>query len=214
MRLTELTVRSLLGGVRLTGDDVYKKVSELSGGERAKLRLAIMTLERGNVLILDEPTNHLDIDTRDVLEAALCDYTGTIIFVSHDRYLLDKLATRVIEITSDSVNNHADFSEYLDSRRTIAPITRSEQAESPPQVSGGGNYRSKEQRAAESQKRVKINRLESEIERLELLAAQLQQDMENPEIFANHELLQEKCGLYEQVKSQLADLMDEWALLE
>jgi ATP-binding cassette subfamily F protein 3 len=219
-RMTELQVRTLLGGVRLIGDDVYKKVEDLSGGERAKLRLAIMTLERGNVLILDEPTNHLDIATRDVLETALCSYSGadqpgTVIFVSHDRYLLNKLATRIIEITPDGVNNYnGGFAEYIElkqSRRetqdeTGAPKASLLQASRPP----SGNYRSKEQRVQETQKRVRINQLESEIERLEAAVSDLQNEMESPEVFINHELLQEKCALYEESKERLALITDEW----
>jgi ATP-binding cassette subfamily F protein 3 len=208
-RMTELAVRSLLGGVRLTGDDVYKRVSDLSGGERAKLRFAIMTLERGNVLILDEPTNHLDISTRDVLEAALSEFTGTIIFVSHDRYLLSKLATRIAVIDNGKLIMYNRFDEYAESRRAFGQVTESVEkpSESKPQNT---SYRTKEQRAADSQKRVRINSLESEIARLEQLTHDLQKDMESPEVFTNHELLQEKCDLFERAKSELAQLTDEW----
>jgi ATP-binding cassette subfamily F protein 3 len=206
-RMTELAVRNLLGGVRLTGDDVYKRVGDLSGGERAKLRFAIMTLERGNVLILDEPTNHLDISSRDVLETALFEFRGTIIFVSHDRYLLNKLATRVLEIGGNKITAYSDFGVYLESRkRSISEVVVSDT----PKQQKNTTHRSKEQRAADSQKRVRISKLESEIEQLEQLASELQGDMESPEVFANHELLQEKCRVFEQTKQRLSELTDEW----
>jgi ATP-binding cassette subfamily F protein 3 len=210
-RLTELEVRSLLGGVRLTGDDVYKRVSDLSGGEKAKLRFAIMTLERGNVLILDEPTNHLDIATRDVLETALDSYTGTIIFVSHDRYLLNKLATRVLEVSVNFFNVFSDFSEYINSRKIIPEATEAKPKASNTS-SSSNTYRTKEQRAIETQKRVKVKKLETEIEGLELLISDLQKDLENPEIASNHELLQEKCELFEASKLRLNEVTDEYLM--
>jgi ATP-binding cassette subfamily F protein 3 len=219
-RMTELQVRSLLGGVRLTGEDVYKRVADISGGEKAKLRMAIMTLERGNVLILDEPTNHLDISTRDVLEAALCDYTGTIIFVSHDRYLLNKLATRVSELTAEGANSYksfAEFAEFAASRRQArqAPAKAVEpkpQSDNSHQNGHGHRHRTKEQRAAETQKRVQQQKLEAEIQRLESLLSELQTDMENPEVFSDYALMQEKYALYEEAKVKLADYTDEWLI--
>ena len=89
----------MLGNVLLSGEDVYKKVSSLSGGERAKLKFAIMMLRKSNMLILDEPTNHLDLDTKEALDKALVEFPGTILMVSHDRYLLDKVPTKIAEMT-------------------------------------------------------------------------------------------------------------------
>ncbi|MDE5578229.1 MAG: ATP-binding cassette domain-containing protein [Oscillospiraceae bacterium] len=116
--MSDREIRSLLGCVRLVGENVFKQVGVISGGERAKLCFAIMMLERGNVLILDEPTNHLDIDTKEVLEQALCEFDGTIIFVSHDRYLLNKLATRIFEITENSAESfNGGFDDYIAVKR-------------------------------------------------------------------------------------------------
>lgn len=214
-KMTELEVRSLLGSVRITGENVYKKVGVISGGERAKLRFAIMMLERGNVLILDEPTNHLDIDTRETLEDALCEFDGSIIFVSHDRYLLNKLSTRILEIKENNARCiDGGFDEYMELKRkqqNVADVITGERIERPQSV---GNYRTKEQRAHETKKRVRIKELESEIRRAELLVAELQQDMENPDICADYQILSEKIALYEQTKSQLSDLTDEWLLLQ
>ncbi|MCL2697055.1 MAG: ABC-F family ATP-binding cassette domain-containing protein [Oscillospiraceae bacterium] len=210
-RMTELEVRSLLGQVRITGENVYKKVGVISGGERAKLRFAIMMLERGNVLILDEPTNHLDIDTREVLENALFEFDGTIIFVSHDRYLLDRLSTRVLEITDNRIEMHDDFNSYVEARR----IRRA--AEKPPPSERAGSrearpaaYRTKEQRALETKKRVRISELESEIHRAEILISDLQSALSDPGVCADYQLLSEKVELYEQEKKRLSELSDEW----
>ncbi|MCL2036136.1 MAG: ABC-F family ATP-binding cassette domain-containing protein [Oscillospiraceae bacterium] len=220
-KLSELAVRSLLASVRLTGEDVFKRVESLSGGERAKLRFALMSLERGNVLILDEPTNHLDISTRDVLESALLNYPGTVVFVSHDRYLLDKLATHIIEIapeSSEGVKKYnggfAEFTEHAKER--IKENRRNQEQDSPlsdklsEKKSVPNRSRSKQQRAHDAQKRTRIRELEAEIESLETLLSEIQSDMEKPDVFANHEILQEKCALYEETKIRLSNLGDEW----
>ena len=113
--MTELEIRNILAQVRLTGENVFKETGVISGGERAKLCFAIMMLEHGNVLILDEPTNHLDLSSKDAIEQALEEYTGTIIFVSHDRYLLSKIATRIIELKADGYEVYENnFAKYLD----------------------------------------------------------------------------------------------------
>ena len=215
-KMTELEVRSLLGSVRITGENVYKKVGVISGGERAKLRFAIMMLERGNVLILDEPTNHLDIDTREILENALYDFDGTIIFVSHDRYLLNKLATRVLEITENNIAEHENFDSYMTARRERRAAESPVGARTARQQEriSATSYRSKEQRALETKKRVRISELESEIHTVEAIVAELQSALADPEVCADYQLLSEKLEAYETEKKRLSDLTDEWLLLE
>ena len=216
-RMTELEVRSLLGSVRIVGENVYKKVGVISGGERAKLRFAIMMLERGNVLILDEPTNHLDIDTREVLESALFEFDGTIIFVSHDRYLLHRLGTRVLEIADNCVNFHDDFNNYIEARRQRknieTPVGRDAPGAPKNDETKNTNYRTKEQRAAETKKRVRISELEAEIRRAEATIAELEAALADPEVCADYQLLGEKVELFEQEKKRLSELSDEWLLL-
>ncbi|MCL2634158.1 MAG: ABC-F family ATP-binding cassette domain-containing protein [Oscillospiraceae bacterium] len=206
-RMTELEVRSLLGSVRITGEDVYKKVGVISGGERAKLRFAIMMLERGNVLILDEPTNHLDISTREVLEDALCEYTGTIIYVSHDRYLLNKLSSRILEITDMGVRSFSGFDEYVNNRR----IPVGSDAHIAPKTTN--TYKNKEQRVNEAKKRTRIKELEADMQNCEALLNELQNDMADPVISADYQLMQEKYIMYEETKKRLAELDNEWLLL-
>lgn len=219
--MTDGQVRSLLGLVRLTGENVYKQVGVISGGERAKLCFAVMMLDRGNVLVLDEPTNHLDMATKEVLEEALCSYDGTIIFVSHDRYILNRLATRIMEITENGAEMfECGFDEYMDIK-----TKRKEEAEKAAlqekmlkdkqeaEERGAKAFRSKEQRAKDAKRRQRIKELESEIDRLEAEMAALQEEMSSPEVCTDYQLMHQKCEEFEQLKSLSAEYSDEWLML-
>lgn len=220
-RLSEQQARSVLGAVLLTGENVFKPISVLSGGERAKLCFAIMALNRGNVLVLDEPTNHLDLSTKEVLEDALAEFGGTIILVSHDRYLLNKVASRIIEIKHDEVNsydgNFDAYSEAVNAARQLkmqseAEIKRAEE-EKACKENKAKQYRSKEQRAADAQKRNRIRELEKEIEDTEVLIFELENAISDPEIASDYSKMSEKCKELEEAKTALDQKMDEWAEL-
>lgn len=220
-RLSEQQARSVLGAVLLTGENVFKPISVLSGGERAKLCFAIMALNRGNVLVLDEPTNHLDLSTKEVLEDALAEFGGTIILVSHDRYLLNKVASRIIEIKHDDVNSYEGnfdaYSEAVNAARQLkmqseAEIKRAEE-EKAYKENKARQYRSKEQRAADAQKRNRIRELEKEIEDTEVLIFELENAISDPEIASDYSKMSEKCKELEEAKTSLDQKMDEWAEL-
>lgn len=220
-RLSEQQARSVLGAVLLTGENVFKPISVLSGGERAKLCFAIMALNRGNVLVLDEPTNHLDLSTKEVLEDALAEFGGTIILVSHDRYLLNKVASRIIEIKHDEVNSYEGnfdaYSEAVNAARQLkmqseAEIKRVEE-EKAYKENKARQYRSKEQRAADAQKRNRIRELEKEIEDTEVLIFELENAISDPEIASDYSKMSEKCKELEEAKTSLDQKMDEWAEL-
>ena len=220
-RLSEQQARSVLGAVLLTGENVFKPISVLSGGERAKLCFAIMALNRGNVLVLDEPTNHLDLSTKEVLEDALAEFGGTIILVSHDRYLLNKVASRIIEIKHDEVNSYEGnfdaYSEAVNAARQLkmqseAEIKRAEE-EKAYKENKARQYRSKEQRAADAQKRNRIRELEKEIEDTEVLIFELENAISDPEIASDYSKMSEKCKELEEAKTALDQKMDEWAEL-
>lgn len=220
-RLSEQQARSVLGAVLLTGENVFKPISVLSGGERAKLCFAIMALNRGNVLVLDEPTNHLDLSTKEVLEDALAEFSGTIILVSHDRYLLNKVASRIIEVKHDEVNsyegNFDTYSEAVNAARQLkmqseAEIKRAEE-EKAYKENKARQYRSKEQRAADAQKRNRIRELEKEIEDTEVLIFELENAISDPEIASDYSKMSEKCKELEKAKTALDQKMDEWAEL-
>ena len=117
-------IRKILGQFMFTADDVYKSCRVLSGGEKVRLTLAKMMLTKANLLILDEPTNHLDIMGKEALESALSEYTGTVIFVSHDRYFIQKLATSILYIEGDNTQYYAlNYNEYMDKKngKTVVP---------------------------------------------------------------------------------------------
>lgn len=220
-RLSEQQARSVLGAVLLTGENVFKPISVLSGGERAKLCFAIMALNRGNVLVLDEPTNHLDLSTKEVLEDALAEFSGTIILVSHDRYLLNKVASRIIEVKHNEVNSYEGnfdaYSEAVNAARQLkmqseAEIKRAEE-EKAYKENKARQYRSKEQRAADAQKRNRIRELEKEIEDTEVLIFELENAISDPEIASDYSKMSEKCKELEEAKTALDQKMDEWAEL-
>lgn len=220
-RLSEQQARSVLGAVLLTGENVFKPISVLSGGERAKLCFAIMALNRGNVLVLDEPTNHLDLSTKEVLEDALAEFSGTIILVSHDRYLLNKVASRIIEVKHNEVNSYeGNFDAYCEAvnaarqlkAQSEAEIKRAEE-EKAYKENKAKQYRSKEQRAADAQKRNRIRELEKEIEDTEVLIFELENAISDPEIASDYSKMSEKCKELEEAKTALDQKMDEWAEL-
>lgn len=131
--LTETEIRNMLAAFLFTGDDVFKEISALSGGERGRVSLAKLMLSEANFLILDEPTNHLDIASKEILEEALVSYTGTVLYVSHDRYFINQTATRIMELTNQAVVNYiGDYDYYLEKKdeltSTYAPGSTSPEA--------------------------------------------------------------------------------------
>lgn len=220
-KMTEAEARKALGSVLLTGEDVFKPISVLSGGERAKLCFAIMANTRGNVLVLDEPTNHLDLNTKEVLEDALAEFQGTIILVSHDRYLLNKVASRIIEVKKDEINcyegNFDAYSNAVNEANQAAAAAEAEQkkAEQLEQYkeNKAKQYRSKEQRAEDAKRRNRIRELEKEIENTEILIFNLEQEIADPEVAANYGIMSEKCKELENARTSLDEKMDEWAEL-
>ena len=216
--MTDEQVRKVLGSVLLTGDDVFKQVGVLSGGERVKLCFAILTLIRGNVLILDEPTNHLDLITKEVLEQALIEYEGTIILVSHDRYLLNKLSTRIIEVTESGVKSYkGTYDDYLKQKSSEIyqkEKSSSPQTEKPKQDHRNKQYRTKQQRAADVKRKQLIKELEAEIELLEKSISQLEAEISTPELAGDYELCADKCRELEEKKRLLDNRLEEWAELE
>lgn len=216
-RMTDEQVRKVLGSVLLTGDDVFKQVGVLSGGERAKLCFAILTLKKANVLILDEPTNHLDLMTKEVLEQALLEYEGTIILVSHDRYLLNRLSTRIIEVTESGVKSYnGNYDGYREQKANESKSYENDNYENErvKRNSKQKLYRTKEQRAADVKKKQRIKELETEIESLEQSISHLEEEISAPEIAADYELCAEKCIELEDKKQILDNKLEEWAELE
>ena len=121
--LTETEIRNMLAAFLFTGDDVFKLISSLSGGERGRVSLAKLMLSEANFLILDEPTNHLDIASKEILEEALNSYTGTVLYVSHDRYFINQTATRIMDLTNQAIVNYiGDYDYYLEKKDEMTQI--------------------------------------------------------------------------------------------
>lgn len=209
--MSELEVRSLLAQVRLVGENVFKETGVISGGERAKLCFAIMMQEHGNVLILDEPTNHLDLSSKEAIEEALEEYTGTIIFVSHDRYLLSKIADRLIELTDGGFRLHNyGFEKYLDvlreeqaEQKRIADAEKFARNAEAAKEKSVKNYRSKQQRSADAARKNEMSRLEKGIDELQLKIDFLTEEIGKEEVYSDYELMNSKCLEIESLKQKI-----------
>lgn len=209
--MSELEVRSLLAQVRLIGENVFKETGVISGGERAKLCFAIMMQEHGNVLILDEPTNHLDLSSKEAIEEALQEYTGTIIFVSHDRYLLSKIADRLIELTDGGYREHNyGFEKYLDvlrdeqaEQKRIADAEKFAKAAEAAKDKQVKTYRSKQQRSADAARKNEMRRLEKEIDELQAQIDALSEEITKEEVYSDYELMNSKCAEIDALKQKM-----------
>lgn len=209
-RMTDYEVRSVLGSVLLTGENVFKEVGVISGGEKTKLSFALMSLKRGNFLILDEPTNHLDISTKEVLEDALKEYTGTILFVSHDRYLLNKIADRIVEIRDGKAYEYkGNYDDYLKARE-FEKAEAEKAAVSSPAPAEKKQYRTKSQRAEDVRKKQELADLEKSIANLEKEIADTEELICTPEVAADYQKMTELCQSLDDRKNELSELMDRW----
>jgi len=217
---SEKEIRTVLGNFLFSGDDVLKIVSTLSGGEKARLALAKLMLEKANVLILDEPTNHLDLDSKEVLENALIDYPGTILFVSHDRYFINRIATKVLELNRHgSVEYLGDYDYYLEKKleqEELAALALAASAKTASEKEGlekNSYQQDKESKKLERQRKRKLEEMESRIEELEEQIQEYEQQLCEPEIFQDHEKVLEINLNSEKAKAELEQLMEEWAEL-
>lgn len=207
-RMSQTDVRSLLARVDLGADDVYKKVGELSGGERAKLGLAMIMAKDCNLLLLDEPTNHLDLPAREALEEALKSYTGTLLFVSHDRYFVNSVSDRVAELQDGKlVLYEGNYDDFI-SRKKAA-----EQAFSKPSQSSSTSYRNAKQRADQTNRARRVKELEKEITALEAVVSQLNEQLASPQIACDYTKVSEVMEQLRQANSQLEKLLSEWEKL-
>ncbi len=214
-RIPEATIRKVLGSVRLTKDDVYKPVKVISGGERAKLAFCIIMLEKSNVILFDEPTNHLDLPSKEVLEQALTDYQGTLIFVTHDRYLLNKVPDRIAEMTKDGIIMYdGNFEYYKERKEWLKNQNKAKEADASIEKKiaskSSGGYRSKEQRRADAQRKQRISELEKLIAETEETISNLEKEMGSEEVFSDYQLMTEKTSLLDENTNNLEAYYSEW----
>ncbi len=209
--IPEAQIRRMLGNVLLTKEDVFKPVKVISGGERARLALCIIMLEKSNVLLLDEPTNHLDLNSKEVLEEAMRETDCTMLFISHDRYLLNKVPDKIIEITKDGAVIYDGNYEYYKERQNFIKKEVPEVKEKPKKQES--SYRSKEQRRIDAQRKQRIKEIENGISYLEQEIAELEAELASEEVYTNFELTQEKSLKLEEDNNKLEALFDEWEQL-
>jgi ATP-binding cassette subfamily F protein 3 len=225
--MEEARIRTVLGNFLFSGDDVLKKISALSGGEKARVSLSKLMLKEANMLILDEPTNHLDLFAKEVLEAALMDYEGTLLFISHDRYFLNKMAERIVELHPGGTEHYlGNYDDYVEKKQELEDIAREaaearlasskNSAKSDPSLSvteksGAASFEADKQAKREERNRQrKQEALEQQIAKLETEITELEAQMALPEIYQDYMKLQELQESAEDHKLQLAKAYEEW----
>ncbi|HGA1025215.1 MULTISPECIES: ABC-F family ATP-binding cassette domain-containing protein [Bacillus] len=213
----EKEIRTILGNFLFTGDDVLKPVSSLSGGQKARLALAKLMMQKSNLLILDEPTNHLDLNSKEILENALIDYPGTLLFVSHDRYFINRVTTTVVELSTEGAQEYlGDYDYYVEKKNEMIERAELEQQESDVPVQKviaqeKLNYlEEKERKKLERQRTRKIEELEQSIVELEEEIATLEDQLCLPEIYADYEKASEITTKKQTLQEQLETCMAEW----
>ena len=232
--LEEARIRTVLGSFLFSGEDVFKKIAALSGGEKARVSLAKLMLQKANVLILDEPTNHLDLYSKEVLESALMDYEGTLLFISHDRYFLNKMAESMLDLQKDGLTSYlGNYDDYVEKKAELAEMeakrlakeaekkaaggsssgSSSSVAAKAEPASGGSYEADKLAKREERSRQRKLEQLELDIARLEEEVTALEAELADPAVYNNYVLVQEKTAEVEQRKSSLAACYEEWEAL-
>jgi ATP-binding cassette subfamily F protein 3 len=213
-------IRNILGGFLFSGDDIDKRAGVLSGGERTRLAVARMLLTPANTLLLDEPTNHLDLDSKDVLLEALEDFGGTLLFVSHDRYFVDRLATKIIEVGHGGIEVYpGTYEQFLWSkahRQEVqtpkTPVVRRAHAS---RATEPGGPRVKAPRVKNAQApRKRIEDLEGRIAEKEELIKALESRMADPTFYEERAAAEEAIARHQQLMWEVGDLMNQWEALQ
>lgn len=214
--MTQTEVRSALASFLFKGDEVFKPLSKMSGGERARVSLLKLMLKGSNFLLLDEPTNHLDASSREELEKTLLDYSGTMLIVSHDRYFINKIADRILLLTNNGVKEYLGNYDYYLERTTaekqgvVLTESKKEKKEKPQ-----NDYFLQKQKQSEERKRqTKLKKAEAEIERLDEEIAKTQELLSSEEVAADYEKLMELSKLLENLQKQQEEQYEIWEELE
>ncbi len=212
----EKDIRSVLGSFLFSGEDVEKSVPMLSGGEKARLALAKLAMKQENFLILDEPTNHLDIDSKEVLEDALIDYEGTLFFVSHDRYFINRIATKVVELSEQGSKLYlGDYDYYVEKKLEEKELIELANQEQVLEVKKDSAGKMTFQESKEKQKQVrtlqrKVAELEQQLADVELKIVHIQEEMNQPGMFEDHQALQQLNATLTVQKVRQEELLEEW----
>lgn len=214
---TEKEIRTVLGNFLFSGDEVLKTVSSLSGGEKARLALAKLMLKKANFLIMDEPTNHLDLDSKEVLENALINFPGTILFVSHDRYFINKIATKIFELSTEGIAEYiGDYDYYIAKKAEMIELEQLKEPtiETKEQKQGKLSYeQEKILKKKERQRQRRIEELENKIAEIEEAIAENNEMLCDPNIYQDHEKAQKLHDQNVMLTEQLDQLIEEWESL-
>lgn len=212
--MTNTQIRNMLACFLFTGDDVFKKISDLSGGERGRVSLAKLMLSNANFLILDEPTNHLDIMSKEILESALNRYTGTVLYVSHDRYFINKTAGRIIELSANTVTNYiGNYDYYLEKRDILAP-KEIKQVNSEKNTAVKDDWKAQKEEQAKLRKRQNdIAKIEKSIEQLEKDNSELDEQLALPEVYSDVKQLMKLNEKKQEIEKKLEKLYEDWEAL-
>ena len=219
--LTETEIRNMLAAFLFTGDDVFKEISALSGGERGRVSLAKLMLSEANFLILDEPTNHLDIASKEILEEALNSYTGTVLYVSHDRYFINQTATRILDLTNQSVVNYiGDYDYYLEKKEELtekyapsAAETATEAKEESPSEGKLTWQQQKEEQARKRKQENELKKVETRIEELETRDKEIDDTLILPDVCTNVGRCAELSREKDKIQQELEELYEKWETL-
>ena len=207
--LTNTEIRNVLAAFLFTGDDVFQQIKTLSGGERGRVSLAKLMLSEANFLILDEPTNHLDIVSKEILENALNSYTGTLLYVSHDRYFINQTATRILDLTNQSMVNYiGNYDYYLEKKEELTQIYAPEAEKTKEQQTATSSKQDwilkKEEQARQRKRESELKKTEAEIERLETRDNEIDEEMSQPEVAVNVA----ECVRLSKEKAEIAEKLE------
>lgn len=221
----EVQIRTVLGNFLFSGEDVSKKVSSLSGGEKARVALAKLMLKNANVLILDEPTNHLDLVSKEVLESALLDYEGTLLFISHDRYFLNRMAEQVLELQPDGIRHFlGNYDDFLEKKQELAELQKESDSnrmnepaastKAPSADNNAADYESvKQSKREERNRQRRMEQLEKDIAAAEEHIAAAEERLADPAVYNDYVAVQELQADIERRKAQLSAWYEEWESL-
>jgi ATP-binding cassette subfamily F protein 3 len=220
--LTNTQIRNVLAAFLFTGDDVFKKIGDLSGGERGRVSLAKLMLSPANFLILDEPTNHLDIQSKEILEEAIRNYTGTVLVVSHDRYFINAISSRIIELKDKRLFSFIGNYDYYEAHKEIVYASENQKGNGGVSLNGTGvtaptasssreeYLKNKEEQAKIRKKENEIKRVEAAIEKLEEEISAIDDEINDPVNATNSHKLGELSAKRQECSDSLDELMEKW----
>lgn len=221
--LEEVRIRTVLGSFLFSGDDVQKRIAALSGGEKARVSLAKLMLKQANMLILDEPTNHLDLFSKEVLESALMDYEGTLLFISHDRYFLNKMAERIVELSPNGTEHFlGNYDDMLEKKQeqaealqeSLAKTAANAAKHAAPESAPASSYETEKQAKRDERNRQrKVEQLEGQISELEQLISELENQLTDPDVFNDYVRVAEIQKEIDQKRSDLQQVYEQWEQL-